>query len=258
MNALREYSGFNKIALLFEAIPTIADFMPVLADFLEDVHGFEIVYQNTFPTGTLDFSSFLSTIESSGAEIACPWVVSYDGVVLVRDWYEGQFPFVLWGLNSYIADPDGWEVTEGKCECTTNTGFPTVAGYPLTSKTLPFREAYIERWKTAPNMMASYAYDTLRFILYDALERAGTTETEAVIVALEAAKVETSLARNFVFTKSHDVLGGENINNPDEDLMVVMLFQWQNGQQVPMYPQKIKEETGATYKFPPWSGPWGK
>ena len=256
INALREYSGFNKVALLFEAIPTIADFMPVLANFLGDVHGFEIVYQSTFPTGTFDFSSYLTAIRSSGAEILCPWIVSYDGVVLVKDWFEGQFPFVLWGLNSFLADPDGWEVTEGRCEYTTNTGFPTVTGYPLTSETIPFRDAYIERWKEVPNTMASYAYDTLRFILFDALERAGTTETEAVIAALEEIEVETSLTRNFVFTPSHDVLGGENINNPDEDLMVVMLFQWQNEQQLPMYPKKIKEETGASYMFPDWSGPW--
>ena len=36
-----------------------------------------------------------------------------------------------------------------------------------------------------------------------------------------------------------------------------MMFQWQNGTQVPMTPTKIKDQIGATYEFPPWPGPWG-
>jgi hypothetical protein len=45
----------------------------------------------------------------------------------------------------------------------------------------------------------------VRFILSEAIRRAGTTETEAVMKALEAADVETSSARHFVFASSHDV-----------------------------------------------------
>ena len=26
--------------------------------------------------------------------------------------------------------------------------------------------------------------------------------------------------------------------------------------EVPVYPQEIMEEAGATYTYPPWSGPW--
>jgi hypothetical protein len=104
--------------------------------------------------------------------------------------------------------------------------------------------------------VAATAYDTLRFILFNALERAQTTEAEAVISALEQTSVETSLARDFVFTESHDLMGSKNINNPDEDYVVGMMFQWQNGSLVFMTPQKIKDEIGATYMFPPWPGAW--
>ena len=120
----------------------------------------------------------------------------------------------------------------------------------------PFLNAYSERWGDIPTFVGTIAYDTLRFILYDAILRAGTIETEMVIETLEDTSIETSLAENFVFTSSHDVMGGENINNPDEDYMVVMLFQWQNGEQVPMYPKSVKEEAGISYTFPDWPGPW--
>jgi hypothetical protein len=97
----------------------------------------------------------------------------------------------------------------------------------------------------------------VRFILPDAVKRAGTTETEAVIKALEKTDVETSMARRFVFTSSHDVMiGAAGPNIPSEDYMLVCLFQWQNGTQAPVYPKQVMQEAGATYKYPNWPGPW--
>ena len=80
----------------------------------------------------------------------------------------------------------GWReqflgVDRGKCEYVSFVGLPIVAGYPLTNKTLPTREAYMQRWGEIPNVTATNAYDVVRFILPDAIKRAGTTETEAVI-----------------------------------------------------------------------------
>jgi len=89
------------------------------------------------------------------------------------------------------------------------------------------------------------------------LRAAGTTETEAVIRALETTNVETVMARHFVFTSSHDVLVGSGVpNSPAEDYMVMCMFQWQNGTQIPVYPEAIMKEAGATYNYPPWQGPW--
>jgi ABC-type branched-subunit amino acid transport system substrate-binding protein len=148
-------------------------------------------------------------------------------------------------------------LTEGKCEHTSNMALPISAGYPITSKTLPTRDAYIERWGEIPDAVAAATYDAVRFILFDAIERAGTIETDTVIGALEETKIETSMARNFVFTSSHDVMiGAAGPNRPEEDYLLVLQFQWQDGKQVPVYPKEIMEEAGATYTFPDWPGPW--
>ena len=252
--SLREYSGFNKVAFL--AHDYFNEFLPMFSNFVSEVYGFEVVYTNYFISGNLDFSSYLVGVEESGAEILHLWVGTDEGIALVKEWYDRQSPCVIWGYNAYVGDGNGWELTDGKCEHTTNGGFPVTAGYPLTRHTLSMRDAYFERWGKYPIHVAATAYDTVRFILYDALERAQTTETEAVITALEETSIETSLARDFVFTPSHDVMGSKNINNPDEDYMVGMMFQWQNGELVPMTPTKIMEETGATYTYPDWPGPW--
>jgi hypothetical protein len=99
--------------------------------------------------------------------------------------------------------------------------------------------------------------ELVRYILPEALKRAGTTETDSVIKALETTSIETSLARRFVFTSSHDIMiGAAGPNRPGEDYFMVCLFQWQSGKLVPVYPKEIMQEAGVTYKFPDWDGPW--
>jgi branched-chain amino acid transport system substrate-binding protein len=134
--------------------------------------------------------------------------------------------------------------------------YPTTAGYPFTSRTLQTRDSYMNRWGEAISIGAAATYDAIRFILADAIERAGTIETDAVIKALEETSVETSNARDFVFTESHALMMGTVAHDPDAEYSIIMIFQWQDGQQVPVYPKKIMEEANATLTFPDWPGPW--
>ena len=95
----------------------------------------------------------------------------------------------------------------------------------------------------------------MRYILPDAIERAGTLDVDAVIQALETTSIETTSAKDFVFTSSHDLMMADP-NNPDDDHSMVIYFQWIDGKQVPVYPKKIMEEAGVTYTYPDWPGPW--
>ena len=257
LRTLRNYTGFNKVALLVEDLTFWSQTAAGMKNLLPN-YGFEVVYYNTFPPGTSDFTSYFAAIEASGAQIVSPLVFLPSCYSLVKEYSERQSPFVMWGAIILAAESDFWELTDGKCEYVSFVGYPTVAGYPLTNKTLPTREAYLQRWGEIPPMDATTAYDVARFILPDAIKRAGTTETQAVIKALETTDIETSTARRFVFTSSHDGyvgLAGPNI--PSADYMLVCLFQWQaNSTQVPVYPKQIMEEAGATYQYPPWQGPW--
>jgi branched-chain amino acid transport system substrate-binding protein len=199
-------------------------------------------------------------MEAAGAEILVPVIVSQASIPFVKEWYDRQSPCVVWGILGLAEQSNFWELTEGKCECVSFNSVPVLCGYPLTNQTVPTREAYQERWGTAiPSSSAVAAYDGIRFILPDAITRAGTIETEAVIKALETIDVETSMARHFIFTRSHDLfVGAAGPNKPEEDYVLVAHFQWQNGTQVPVKPEAIMKEAGATYKYPPWDGPWSK
>ena len=251
---LREQTGFNKVGYLAEAFWGKETRERWDYEWPE-VYGFDLVYKGTFPWGTMDFTSYFAQAEAAGVEILVP-LVAYGGVPLTKEWYNRQSPMLVRGLLTTVAEPESWDQLDGKCEHVVVSTLPIIAEYPLTSKTLPAREAYIARWGETPAWPAANAYDTLRFILPDAIERAGTTETEAVIKALEETSIETTSTKNFVFTSSHDMMMGENPNNPDEDYMLVCVFQWQNGELVPVHPKKIMEEAGATYTYPDWPGPW--
>ncbi len=255
---LKNYTGFNKIAFLAEDVPFYSQWAAGMKNVLPS-YGFEVVYFNVFPIGTADFTSYLSAIETSGAQILDALSVSQSGFSLVMEYAERQSPFVVWGHIGLAAREDFWDMTEGKGEFISTVGYPVTAGYPLTSKTLPTREAFVERWGEVPNMVATTFYDVVRFILPDAIQRAGTTETDAVIRALETVNVETSNARHFVFTSSHDgyvAFSGPNV--PSLDYLVYCMYQWQNGTQVPVSPRAMMQEAGAAYKYPPWDGPWNK
>jgi branched-chain amino acid transport system substrate-binding protein len=253
---LGEYTNFTKVAYLIEDFQFAKAMASALDNALPD-HGFDIVYRGTVPPGTTDFTSYFAAIEASGAEILVPIIVTQAATPFVKEYYDRQSPFVVWGNIALAQESDFYELTEGKSESVSFVGLPVIAGFPLTSRTVPTREAYLERWGEVPNAAATAAYDTVRFILPDAIKRAGTTETEAVIKALEKTDIETSMARRFVFTSSHDVLiGAAGPNKIGEDYMLVCLFQWQNGTQVPVYPKEIMEEAGATYTYPEWAGPW--
>ena len=253
---LREYTGFTKVATITLDHPVTKGIVSGMVASLNE-QDFDIVYQGVFPAGTFDFSSYFAAVETAGAEVLVPMIPGPPSTPFVKEYYDRQSPVVVWGNVGLAQESDFWELSDGKCEFISFVGYPVISGYPLTSKTLPTREAYIERWGEIPIINAVSAYDLVRFILPDAIERAGTIESEALIEALEETDIETSLARRFVFTSAHDIMvGAAGPNRPGEDYLLVCLFQWQDGKQVPVYPKEIMEEAEATYKFPPWSGPW--
>jgi branched-chain amino acid transport system substrate-binding protein len=257
---LKNYTGFTKIALLDQTSTGSSTSLGVLVSSALPQYGFEIVYTGSVSYSTTDFTSNLAAIEASGAEILVPIIVTQAGIFFVEEWHERQSPFLVWGILPMAQRSDSWNITEGKCEYVSSNGLPVVAGYPFTSKSLPTRIAFTQRWGQPPSDIAAAAYDTVRFILPDAIKRAGTTETQASIRALEKTDVETSMARHFAFTSSHDLMmtfaDSDTQAALDEGHVMFMTFQWQNGIQVPVYPKETMEKAGAAYQFPPWRGAW--
>jgi len=112
----------------------------------------------------------------------------------------------------------------------------------LTSRTASF----VQEWKTKfgvyPNMIPSArGYDIVSLIA-NAILRAGSTNPDAVVSALESSNF-TGVSGIISFDKGHSLI-------VSEDKYVVPLVQWQNGEPVTIWPNKF-----ATGKYvPPASG----
>ena len=251
----RENTGLNKVAIIFqEYMSGVGAIIEGISDSLTDVE-FDVVYTARISLNTVDFTSYFAAAEAAGAEISYCVFVTPAGLPFVLEYYNRQSPMILFGTIQSVSESEGWELTDGACEYITVGMYPPKANYPLTTKTIPFRDAYTSRWNTT-RLGSGAFFDVVKYILPDAIERAGTIETDAVIEALEATSIETSLARNFKFTTGHDIMIGENPNDPDNDYYIAIYFQWQDGNLVPVYPKKIMQEAGAIFKFPDWLGPW--
>ena len=253
-----KYGGFTKVALLYQDVSTFEQTAAILESSFPS-RGLEIVYSVSIPVTSTDFTSYFAAVEASGAEIVVPLIFTRASVPFVKEWYDRESPFVVVGVLSGCGDPEFWDATGGKCEYVSIRGPPFVAGYNLTDRSMQTREVYLERWGTPiPTAYATAAYDGVRCILPDAIKRAGTTETQAVIKTLETIDAATSLARHFVFTKAHDfMIGVAGSASPPEEYLLFGVLQWQaNKTFVTVVPEGLMEDSGAKYMFPPWQGPW--
>ena len=251
----REYTGLNKVALIGHGGRDVERGPQARASESLREEGFDVVYNVACSYDTIDFTSYFVAAEAPGAEIVYCIIFNPTSVAFVNEYATRQSPMILHGIFVTLDSKDAWELTGGNCEYVCVAMYPTVAGYPISSKTIPFREAYMARWNTSKVSLGCY-YDVVRYILPDAIKRAGTIETDAVIKALEETSIETSLAKNFVFAAEHAVMVGEDPNDPDADYFIITYFQWQDGEMVPVYPKKLLKKAGATFKLPDWPGPW--
>jgi branched-chain amino acid transport system substrate-binding protein len=73
------------------------------------------------------------------------------------------------------------------------------------------------------------------YLLKDAIERAGTLETDPLITALEEANLMGVYGRMKFNPKNHQIIPA---SDPQEGA-VGTIFQWQDGKRVAIYPPKI-------------------
>jgi branched-chain amino acid transport system substrate-binding protein len=246
---LRDYTGFNKVGYLNPTGGFSGNEWTEGLDYYLPENGFDLVYRGLFPYGTVDFTSYFALAEEAGTEIMIG-IFGDSGIPIIKEWHDRQAPMVIWGVNVFSQLDGFWNWTDGKCLSETVIGTPYLIEYPLTSKTLPARNAYIDRWGTTPTYASRNVYEIIRYVLPAAIEHAGTIETEAVVKALEEIEVETASQKGFRYTSDHDKLfySGD---------FKFLFTQWQaNGERVIVYPEEIMNEIGATYQYPPWPGPW--
>jgi branched-chain amino acid transport system substrate-binding protein len=114
----------------------------------------------------------------------------------------------------------------------------------VTPWTMRYYNAFQKRWKVAPRSTGCVsAYEAL-YVLKDAIERAGSTETDALIPALE--KTNLPAVRGTIrFNENHQIIYGYD----PKTSVLGNWVQWQDGKRVTIYPQAAAM---GSIKMPPW------
>ncbi|MEW5911394.1 MAG: ABC transporter substrate-binding protein [Thermodesulfobacteriota bacterium] len=209
--------------------------------------GWKVVGNTVYPTGTTDFSMGLVKAKKENAQVLLITMDMPESAVLLKQWYDMKLPALPFGTILAAAEQPGfWKATEGKGQYTlasvVNAGNTPSNATPWTMK---FVNAYQKKYGLEPEGYGTSSSYMAVYVLKDAIERAGSLNSDKVVAALEKTDMMGVYGRIRFDPKSHQII-------PDIDPKkgaVGTIFQWQQGKRVVVFPPSIA--TGQIL-LPPW------
>ena len=245
-----------KVALLL-AKSKVSEPIPGFVKPLEPKLGFETVGVWWPANNATDMSVELAAIRSSGAHVIYTFLPATSGSPFSKQWGELKIPAAPIGYNEQMTERQ-WKLTGGLCEFEASV-YTVARDMEITPRTQPFVKRFIEKVGETPLYQAVGSYDAV-YTIKEAVERAGTVETEAVLRELEKTDRVGAQGRIAYFPKGdkwpHDVISGPGY-------VPFVCVQWQAGQLKGFWPdgrathdekkwEGVKYRGTAEYKLPPW------
>ncbi|MDY7036344.1 MAG: ABC transporter substrate-binding protein [Thermodesulfobacteriota bacterium] len=257
-NRIKKEIGIEKprVALLMEKLMWVDPIVPFCQAKLPKM-GMEVVGVWRPSSVATDLTAEWTAIKAAKTHMVLEISSGPAGTIGPRQWGELQIPAALLGNNIPAMGRDHWEATNKKCnyQLTCSSYGPV----EVTPKTMPYYRAFDKRFGGIPVFNENSTYDGV-FVLKDAIERAGTIETEAVLKALEKTDFIGVLGR-LVFEQKGSKTPHNIIRGPGYYTMVAL--QWRDGKQVVVWPDGkaqlgdpkwVGVRYGGTkdYVLPPW------
>jgi branched-chain amino acid transport system substrate-binding protein len=144
--------------------------------------GLNVLDHIRFSPDTTDFTPIFNKIETQKPDVMITGI-SHVGVQPTVQWKQQEVPIPMFGIASQATNSSFWNDTNGATEGVLYQGVsgPDVA---VTPKTLPFVKAFKEKFGNFPSYAGYTAYDEV-FYVADAIKRAGSTDQDKLVVALE-------------------------------------------------------------------------
>jgi len=190
---------------------------------------------------TTDFTPIFNKIEGEKPDVIITGI-SHVGVQPTVQWKQQQVPIPMFGVSSQASNSSFWNDTNGAVEGVLYQAFsgPDVA---VTPKTLPFVAAFKKRYGNFPSYCGYTAYDQVYYIA-DAIKRAGSTDPDKLVEALEKTNYVGTIGR--VEFKGRDTPYPHALKIGPGSITGLML-QWQSGKQVNLWPADV---ANGKLKFP--------
>ncbi len=211
----KEKLGFNTVAILYD---TSDDYSIGIAEaFKTKAEGLGMTVTNyeAFNTGDQDFKSQLTKINTSKPDAL--FIPSYYNTVALIATQAKEV-----GLNATLMGADGWD---GTLEAVTEDNRDAIEGcyfanHYYTQDETPVVKDFVEAYRTAygkdPISFSALGYDSV-MILAQAIERAGSTDKEAIIAAL-AETDYTGVTGHITYENAEG-----NFGNPTKSVSIITI-----------------------------------
>ncbi|HEX4114208.1 MAG TPA: ABC transporter substrate-binding protein [Stellaceae bacterium] len=203
--------------------------------------GLKVLDHIRFNPDTTDFTPIFNQIEAKHPDVITTGI-SHVGVQPTVQWHDQQVPIPMAGQSSQATTSSFWKDTNGATEgVITATG--AAPGVAITPKTLPFTTAYIKRFGDSPAYCGYSSYDDV-FIIVDAIKRAGSTDPDKMVAAMEKTDYVGTIGRVKFYGRDSQYTHAMEYG---PGLVTGVVIQWQNGKQVQIWPPNAAD---VPVKFP--------
>ena len=190
---------------------------------------------------TTDFTPIFNKIEGEKPDVIITGI-SHVGVQPTVQWKQQEVPIPMFGVSSQATNSSFWNDTTGAVEGVLYQAFAG-PGVAVSPKTLPFVAAFKAKYGNSPSYCGYTAYDEV-YYLADAIKRAGSTDSDKLVDALEKTDYVGTIGR--VQFKGKDSTNPHALKIGPTTISGLML-QWQDGKQVNLWPANV---ANGKLKFP--------
>ena len=231
-----------KVAIVAEKATWADAMVAAYKQYVPAMLGMEVVGDWRPSATATDLTAELTDIENSGAQLILTIISGPVGIPYARQLGELEIPAASVGINVEAQKDGFWEATggQGNYETTLNT---YAEGVAITDSTIEFFEKFVNKFGQTPTYNAG-TYDAI-YTLKEAIERAGSLDSEAVVTELEKTdRVGTSGRLVFMGRDTdtpHDITYGPGY-------VTGLATQWQDGEMKAVWPAfGVGAWEGVTY-----------
>ncbi len=203
--------------------------------------GLKVLDHIRFSPDTTDFTPIFNKIEGSKPDVIITGI-SHVGVQPTVQWKNQQVPIPMFGISSQATNETFGKDTNQAAEGVLYQGV-SGPGVAVTPKSVPFAENFKKKYGNYPSYAGYTAYDEVYYIA-DAIKRAGSTEADKLVAALEKTDWEGTIGRVQFYGKddpfTHSIKYGKG-------LITGLMLQWQGGKQSAVWPKDVAK---VDIKFP--------
>jgi branched-chain amino acid transport system substrate-binding protein len=203
--------------------------------------GLKVLDHIRFSPDTTDFTPIFNKIEGLKPDVMITGI-SHVGTQPTAQWKSQQVPIPMFGISSQATNSTFWKDTNGATE---GVLYNAVAGpgVAVSPKTLPFVDAFVKKYGNTPSYAGYTAYDEV-YMITDAIHRAGSTDSDKVVAAMEKTDYVGTIGRIEFLPKGDPHVHGLRTG---PGFITGLMLQWQDGKQLNMWPKQL---AAGELKFP--------